>query len=235
MAIKKKKVSKSNLVSFLVVTVVIIVVVIFSSSIWVPAIKNTFFLNQVYKAYQDNTWVTFTSERAKFSFQHPLNWPVTAASDEQLKENNRDFVGGRYVINNNEIENIDFQEEWVRNAGGSRLGYIVVEKTKYKNLKDYVVELSKERVVEMYVKGIIQKVTIKPPKIEYLEIGGVDAISVTDSNSFGRFNNEEADYRFIKNGWLYKFVTTGSSRFMENKQKNSEIFKKIVSSIMFTK
>lgn len=222
-----------NLTSLLLIVGIIVLLGITAKYIWLPIVKNTSLYNQAYKAYQDNRWVTFTSERAEFSFNHPISWPVTSASDEQLKENNQDFVDGKWIVTDNEIENIDFQEEWIRNAGGPRLGFIIVQKTNYKNLKEYVDEISKEKVVDMFVKGANQKVTIHPPKIEYLKIGGEDAISLTGTNTLASFSNQTADYQLIRNGWLYRFATTDSSRFLENKEKNTETFQKMISSIEF--
>ena len=233
MAMTSQKKKNRSLTSLLLVVGIIVLLGITAKYIWLPIVKNTSLYNQAYKAYQDNRWVTFTSERAKFSFEHPISWPVTPASDEQLKENNQDFIDGKWIQTDNEIENIDFQEEWVRNAGGPRLGFIIVQKTNYKNLKEYVDEISKEKVVDMFVKGRSQKVTIKPPKIEYLKIGGEDAISLTDTNDFATFTRETIDYQLIRNGWLYRFATTDSSRFLENKEKNSETFQKMISSIKF--
>lgn len=193
--------------------------------IWFPIIENTAF-------YQNNRWVTFTSERAKFSFSHPLSWPVSPASDEQLKENNQDFINGKWIATGNEIENIDFQEEWVRNAGGPRLGYVIVEKTNFKSLDEYINELSKKKVVDLFVKGRGEKVTIEPPKISNIKIGGVEAISLNDTNTLATFTSGIADYRLIRNGLLYRFVTINSSRFSEDK-KNSETFQKLISSVKF--
>lgn len=198
-----------------------------------PAIKSTQLYKNAEKYYQDNVWTTFTSKRAKFSFKHPINWPVTPASDEQLKEDDTDFVNSKPVMRDDEIENIDFEEEWVRNAGGPRLGFIIVQKSNFKSLKEYVDDLSKEQVVDMYIKGRTQKVTIHPPKIKHLKIGGEDAIGVTDTNAFATFTRETADYHLIRNGWLYRFVTTDSSRFLENKEKNSKTFQQIIDSVKF--
>jgi hypothetical protein len=228
---KKFKVKGYYLAGLLVLVLLLLLIGIYFLTY--PVLKNTQLYKSINNVYQENVWTTFTSERAKFSFKHPQNWPVTPASDEQLRENNQDFKDGKWVATDNEIENIDFQEEWVRNAGGPRLGFITVNKTNYKNLEEYVNELSKEQVVDMYVKGTTQKVTIKPPKIEYLKIGGVDAIGVTDTNSFASFSNEMVDYRSIRNGWLYRFVTTDSSHSLENKEKNSKAFQKIISSVKF--
>ena len=94
-------------------------------------------------------------------------------------------------------------------------------------------EISKEKMVDMFIKGASQKVTIKPPKIEYLKIGGEDAISLTDTNTMASFSNQTADYQLIRNGWLYRFAITDSSRFMENRQENTETFQKIIDSVKF--
>lgn len=231
------KAKSLNLKSVHVTGLLVLVLVLVLVGVYLitsPVLKNTQLYKNINNFYQENIWTTFTSERAKFSFKRPQNWPVTPASDKQLEENNQDFIDGKWIATDNEIENIDFQEEWVRNAGGPRLGFITVNKTNYKNLSEYVNELSKEEVVDMYVKGTTQKVTIKPPKIEYVKIGGVDAISVTDTNSFASFSNETVDYRLIRNGWFYRFVTTDSSRFLENKEKNSKTFQKIISSVKFS-
>lgn len=172
-------------------------IVIAAKYIWLPILKNTSLYNQTYKAYQDNRWVTFTSERAMLSFRHPLSWPVSSASDEQLKEINQDFVDGKWMLTDNTVERISFEKEFTNQAGGPSLGFIIVEKTSYKTLKEYVDELSKEKVVDMSVKGVTQKVTIKPPRIEYLKIGGEDTISLTDINDFASFSNLIADYQLI--------------------------------------
>lgn len=46
-----------------------------------PILKNTLLYSTINKTYQDNVWVTFTSDRAKFSFKHPISWPVVAVSN----------------------------------------------------------------------------------------------------------------------------------------------------------
>lgn len=192
-----------------------------------PVLKNTQLYRVVKHAYQEKVWVTFRSERAKFSFKHPISWPVSVVDFEV---NNGMY---KYLADDGIIEYVNFEEEFNNQAGGSSLGFIIVEKPKYGDLKEYVNDYGKEQTFDMYVKGRIQTVTIKPPKIEYLKIGGVDAISVTGTNAFASFSNGMADYLLIENDWSYRFVTTDSSRFLENKEKNSKTFQKIVSSVKF--
>lgn len=199
--------------------------------IWKPIIQNTSIYkqiyNQTYKFYQDNRWITFTSKRAKFSLKHPISWPITPASDKQLDENNYFAIDGFQ-----DVENIDFQEEWVRNAGGPRLGFISVTKEKNINtLDDYIKTINIE--LPLYSKGTT--VMIPPPKIEYLTIGGIEAISVSDVSGFGNLSPSVYDYRLVFNGFVYRFSTTASSRYLENKDKNNEIFQKMMSTVTFFK
>jgi hypothetical protein len=229
----KRGLSKLQPIKILFLILIVAMLVIASKYVWLPIFKNTSFYNQARKYYYNNTWVTSTSQRAKFSFKHPINWPVSYASDEQLKQNNIDLIDGKLVQTDNEIENIDFEEKWIRNAGGPRLGYIIVEKTNYKNLEEYIDDVSKEKVVEMFVRGKNEKVTFKPPKIEYLKIGGVDAIGLTDTNNFATFSSAATDYRLIRNGWLYTFTTINNPRVFENEKGNTEVFQQILQSLRF--
>ncbi len=227
---KKTKFSKTMLALVLLAIVTVVISMIF---MWIPFFKTSPLYSNAQQLYRDNTWNTFTSSRAQFSFKHPLSWPVSSASDEQLREINQDFVDGKWIETYNEIENIDFQEEWIRNAGGPRLGFIIVQKTDYKNLQEYVDDISKEKVVDLFVKGASKKVTITPPKIEYLKIGGVDAIGVTETNNLAAFVKQIDEYRLIRNGWLYRFATVDSSRYLEDEEKNAETFYKMIESVKF--
>ncbi len=187
-----------------------------------PVLKST----ELYKNYDNSREITFVSERAKFSFKHPNWWPVSVINF------NRD--GGKfyeYLIEGGVVEYVDFEEEFSNQAGGPSLGFIIVEKTNNKDLKEYVAEISKPTSVYFTGKGV--DVTIPPPKVEYLKIAGVDAISVTEADGLPRFNKEVTDYRLIRNGLLYRFATTDSSRFLENKERNSKTFKDIISSVKF--
>src|SRR3989344_1478499 len=188
-----------------------------------PFIENS----SLYQNYQKNIWVTFKSERVKFSFKHPKSWPVSVV-DFEAKNGMYKRLAERGII-----EYVDFEEEFSSQAGGPSLGFIIIEKTNYKNLKEYVDELSKEEVVDMWVKGRTEKVTIKPPKIEYLKIDGEDAISITDTNNFATFTRNTKDYQLIRNGLLYRFTTTDSTRFLENKDENLKTFEQIIASVRF--
>ena len=219
---KENKLLSSYLTAALLL--VVILLLIGTGYLMQPFIKNT----ELYKNYQINKEITFVSKRANFSFKHPNWWPVSVV-DFETKNRMYAYLAEEDGV----IEYVDFEEEFHSQAGWPTLGFIIVEKSKYKNLKEYVDELSKEKVVDMYVKGATQKVTIHPPKIKYLKIGGEDTIGVTDTNQFASFTRETADYRLIRKGWLYRFATTDSTKFSENKERNSKTFQQIIASVKF--
>lgn len=212
--------NKSN--NHITVVLILLLLAILAGGVYfsLPIIKST----ELYKNYQSNKEVTFVSKRANFSFKHPNWWPVSVV-DFEAKDGMYKYLYAEDGV----IEYIDFEEEFHSQAGWPTLGFIMVQKTKYKNLKEYVDKLSQEQVVYEYGR----KVTIKPPKIEYLKIGGEDAINITDINNFATFSRNTVDYQLIINGWLYRFVTVDSSRFEENKERNSKTFQQIISSVKF--
>lgn len=209
---------------------VFLIVAIFYS--FRPVIKDTQVYKNAEKFYQDNIWVTYTSKNAKFSFKHPLSWPVSRNPFLEYKDKNRIKP---FSKDEETIEDINFNEEWYPNAGGPRLGYIKIEKIDgVDNLDDYIrkEEFLVEKHVEIYRKGNI--VTIPPSKIEYTKIGGYNAIKITPGHDgLAHFSNNTADYRVIRNGLLYSFVTIDSSRYLENEEKNSKIFQRIIASVKF--
>lgn len=211
--------NKNN--NYITVVLILLLLAILAGGAYfsLPIIKNT----DLYKNYQKNKEVTFVSKRANFSFKHPNWWPVSVVDFEREKK--------VYLADydQNYIEMVDFEEEFSFQAGGPSLGFITVEKSKYKNLKEYVDKLNKEQTI--YMKG--KTIKLKPPRIEYLKIAGEDAINITDTNNFATFSSNTIDYNLIRNGWLYRFVTVDSSRFLENQEENSKAFQKIISSVKF--
>ena len=115
-------------------------------------------------SYQSYFWKTFISNRVGLSFKYPKNWPVSPASDSELQGSN--ILTSEDEL---ELENIDFQEEWNRAAGGPRLGWISVRKLKdISNLDEYIQEIDKEKVIE----APSSKFTVPAPEISYLTIAG---------------------------------------------------------------
>lgn len=232
------KISKNNTKQIYITTgLVIFLIFLVSLSFYYllfPLIQKTEFYSKVNNFYRDNTWVTYTSKNAKFSFNHPLNWPVTRSPFLEYKDKNRIKP---FSSSEGNIEDLVFNEEWYPNAGGPKLGFVKVEKIPGINsLNDYLKkeELLEDRWVDMFIKGAVQKVFLPAPKLEYLKINGIDAVKITlKQGGLARFSVTTADYRLFRDGFIYKFATIDSQRFIENKEKNAEIFNKIISSIQF--
>lgn len=200
-----------------------------------PFIKNT----DVYKNYQANRFITYTSTRAEFSFKYPNSWPISIIPEERLKSDNEYVVEmknkGVFKDASITIDNIDFQEEWIPNAGGPRYGWINVSKEDgISSLDDYIQLITKNtnKEVDLFIKGGSRKGIIPAPEITYTTIGGVRAISVKDKVG-SAFSNNLAEYVVVKNGFVYRFAAVDSSRFLENKDANWTKFQKIIESVKF--
>lgn len=193
----------------------------------IPVIKKT----DVYKNYENNKEVTFVSKRANFSFKHPNSWPVVTEPDGELKTDNIDVINNVEVpVTDTIIESIDFNNEWYRNAGGSRYGRIQVVRMKdITSLEDYVKSIDKDTIVNT-PKGSF---TVAAPKISYTTVGKERAIIIGNTNTLGNLSPSGSEYVVVKNGLTYTFVESDSPMYFENRKKNQEIFQKIISSVRF--
>lgn len=133
----------------------------------------------------------YTSATRKFSFRYPQDYPITAKTGEELKNTyNSDLDSAEWV---------NFSSEFYLNAGGDRLGSIIVEKnTSYQNVKEFVDKTLADfnKLPERY-KGT-------PPKIEYLKIGGENATRITTSQQPSSFNLPRDEYILVRKGELYR-------------------------------
>lgn len=133
----------------------------------------------------------YTSAKGQFSFRYPKDYPITFKTGDDLR---RVFgFGDGYV------EWVNFSSEFYPNAGGDRLGSIIVNRNNsYQSVKQFGDEELNNfnKLTEQY-KGIPPKI-----KIEYLKLGGADSVRV----SVGRldFNPPKDDYLLIHNGDLYR-------------------------------
>jgi hypothetical protein len=123
----------------------------------------------------------YTSVSNKFSFRYPKDYPLTFASEEDM---NKRGWSGRYA------EWINFSTEFYPNAGGDRLGSVIIEKnTAFKDVKEYVdKELSYFEV---------------PPNIEYLKISGQDAVCSSLKQQPHSFNSPSYGCYIVYQGQLY--------------------------------
>ena len=124
----------------------------------------------------------YTSVSNKFSFRYPKDYPLTFASEDDL---NKSGWNGRWA------EWVNFSTEFYTNAGGDKLGSVIVEKnTTFKDVKEYAdKELSNFEV---------------PPNIEYVKIGGKDAVCSSLKQQPHSFNSPSYDCYLIYKGELYR-------------------------------
>lgn len=199
-----------------------------------PFIKRT----DIYKNYQDSRFIYYKSARAKLSFQYPYSWPMAVIPEERLKSDNlyRIKMKAKGISQDAPItiENIDFQEEWIPNAGAPRYGWIDVKKIEGVNsLDDYIKLINKE--AEIYCPRNSKGVCIIPaPEIKDTTIGGERAISLKDDEMIPSLSRNLAEFVVVKNGWVYRFAADYNQRFWEDKDANWAKFQKIIESIRFT-
>lgn len=126
----------------------------------------------------------------KFSFRYPKDYPLTFASEDDL---NKSGWNGKYA------EWVNFSSEFYPNAGGDRLGSVIVEKsTSYQSVNQFGDNTLSDfnKLPEQY-KGT-------PPKIEYLKVGGENAVRITTNQQPSSFNPPSDDYILVRNGELYR-------------------------------
>lgn len=214
---------------FVALVLILIVSSWFGYQLLLPAFQQTSFYQKANRYYQSNTWVTYKSKRGRFSFKHPISWPVAVAPDSALVDPWPDDE-----LNHTDVENIIFDDAgWYPNAGGGALGYIFVKRLRGElksvvTLDDYRRLIDKESSIFITGRGMQAK--IPAPEIKELTLGGEKALSVRDRSTIGSFESQELDYRLIKNGWLYRFILNGRS---ETTDQEREIFRKLIESVKF--
>jgi hypothetical protein len=123
----------------------------------------------------------YVSASGKFTFRYPKDYPVTFKTGNEMVS--------QYNFDNKYGEWVNFSSEFYPNAGGDRLGSIIVEKnSSYQSVNQFGDKTLSDfdKLPEQY-KGT-------PPKIEYLKIGGVNAVRSPPSD----------DYVLVHNGELYR-------------------------------
>lgn len=132
----------------------------------------------------------YTSINNKFSFRYPKDYPLTFASESDL---NKSGWNGKYS------ERVNFSKEYYSNAGGDRLGMISVEKSSpYQSVNQFGDEtLNNFNKLPERLKGAA-------PKIEYLKVGGENAVRVVTGHQPSSFDNPSDDYVLVRNGVLYR-------------------------------
>lgn len=179
-------------------------------------------------------WKTVISERGKFSFDYPTDWPISFISDEDLQSDNENHaLAPDEPMKRVDIESIDFNEEWERNAGGKRYGIILVWKQPgIETLDDYVKSVDKE--FELFSKG--RTIPIPRPKIRYSVIGGEVAVTEIAQGDFATpwSISEVNNYVVVHNGLIYRIYASGNDRFKIDLDNNLAKFNHIISTFKFT-
>lgn len=124
----------------------------------------------------------YTSADHKFMFRYPANYPLTSKTGDQMMK--------QYGFDDKYKEWVNFSSKFYPNAGGERLGSVIVTKnTPYKNVEEYV---SKEL-------GSFDV----PPKIEYTKIGTKNAACSSLSQQPHSFSPPSYDCYVVDSGLLY--------------------------------
>ena len=138
---------------------------------------------------QVTNYNTFTSKRVGFSFQYPLNWPLSVASDQDLKN-----------FNNQYTEAILFDKSFYWNASDIPIGYIFVEKAgSNESIQTYAQKVNND--YEQLPVNIKQKST--KPVVSFTKVAGIDTVIVTDGGSTASFNSPNTTYVLFNSGFKY--------------------------------
>lgn len=123
----------------------------------------------------------YTSAGDKFIFRYPEDYPLTLRTGSDLVN--------QYHFDDKYVEWVNLSTEFYPNAGGDRLGSVIVKNTTFKDVKEYVdKELGNLEV---------------PPNIEYVKIDGKDAICTSLKQQPHSFNPPSYDCFIINEGLLY--------------------------------
>lgn len=144
----------------------------------------------------------YVSASSKFTFRYPKDYPITFKTGNEMVS--------QYNFDDKYVEWVNFSSEFYPNAGGNRLGSIIVEKnSSYQNVKQFGDKTLSDfnKLPEQY-KGT-------PPKIEYLKIGGVNAVHITTDQQPSSFNPSSDEYVLIHEGELYRISFDYNSYYHE--------------------
>lgn len=132
----------------------------------------------------------YISPTKQFTFRYPIGYPLAyRAGDELMKQ---------YLYDDKFDEWINFSSEFYNNAGGNRLGSIIVTKdTDFKSLQEYTDKTQEDfDKLSDSLKGV-------SPQIEFVKISGRDAVRITTSQQPSSFTPSSDQYVLIENGKLY--------------------------------
>lgn len=132
----------------------------------------------------------YISKSGKFSFRYPKKYPVTFKTGNELLN--------QYNFDNNYVEWVNFSREFYPNAGGDRLGAIIVEKNiSYQSINQFI-----DQILYDFNKSSKQYKKFQP-QIEYLKISGKNAAKIIKSRQSYNLTPSKNEYVIIHNKYLY--------------------------------
>jgi len=125
----------------------------------------------------------YVSSNGKFIFRYPADYPITFKTGDQLIS--------EYHYDDKFDEWVNFSNEFYPNAGGERLGSIIVTKhTPYNDIREYVSkELNNYEV---------------SPKFNYVNIGGKNAVCFSLKQQPHSFTTPSYNCYIVDNTLLYR-------------------------------
>ena len=132
----------------------------------------------------------YNSASGEFTFRYPKDYPISFKSGSDMVN--------QYHFDDEYVEWVNFSEEWYPNAGGERLGDVIVsKKTDFNNIKEY----GDKRLSDF--NSLPERYKGTPPKIEYMKVGGIDAARISLAQQPSSFDPPSDNYVIIHNGHLY--------------------------------
>lgn len=137
----------------------------------------------------------FVSKTINLSFRYPEFFPLSKPDEEWEIKQAKDFGN---------LEELDFSKEFFFNAGGDRLGFIIVEKkSDITNIEDYERYLLEPKTIFSSKMG--KEVIIPPPTVKRVRIGNnIEALSISESDALSLLSRNSAEYVIFKNGLKYQ-------------------------------
>ncbi len=132
----------------------------------------------------------YVSKSGKFTFRYPKDYPITSKSGSEMVS--------QYNFDDKYVEWVNFSSDFYPNAGGDRLGSVIVwNNAPYSSIDEY----GKKTLTDF--NKLPEKFKGLPPKVEYLTTAGEKAVRITISQQPSSFNPPSDDYVLFHKGNLY--------------------------------
>lgn len=133
----------------------------------------------------------YISAIGEFSFRYPQDYPLTFKTGKNLVN--------QYHFDDKYAEWVNFSSEFYLNAGGDRLGSIIVDKNaSFQNVTDFG-----DKTLADFNK-LPERLKGTPPKIEYMKVGDEDTVRITITQQPSSFNPPSDEYILVHKGELYR-------------------------------